>query len=89
MSSLVSQYVDVSPGRIWKSQQVLGHLTPPGGGRVVGNGKTVPFHLQEEKAAAAVLSELDPAGSGPPTGPDREPKEERGGQAESTASGEL
>ena len=48
MSSLVSQYVDVSPGRIWKSQQVLGHLTPPGGGRVVGNGKTVPFHLQEE-----------------------------------------
>ncbi|XP_045331732.1 zinc finger and BTB domain-containing protein 17 isoform X1 [Leopardus geoffroyi] len=42
---------------------------------------------KEEKAAAAVLSELDPAGSGPPTGPDREPKEERGGQAESTASG--
>lgn len=34
-------------------------------------------------------SELDPAGDSPPTGPGREPKEERGGQAESAASGEL
>ncbi|XP_032158401.1 zinc finger and BTB domain-containing protein 17 isoform X1 [Mustela erminea] len=42
---------------------------------------------KEEKAAAPTLSELDPAGSGPPTGLGREPKEERGGQAETTASG--
>ncbi|XP_032719399.1 zinc finger and BTB domain-containing protein 17 isoform X1 [Lontra canadensis] len=42
---------------------------------------------KEEKAAAPMLSELDPAGSGPPTGLGREPKEERGGQAETTASG--
>ncbi|XP_027964130.1 zinc finger and BTB domain-containing protein 17 [Eumetopias jubatus] len=42
---------------------------------------------KEEKAAAPTLGELDPAGSGPPTGPGREPKEERGGQAESRASG--
>ncbi|XP_058408958.1 zinc finger and BTB domain-containing protein 17 isoform X5 [Diceros bicornis minor] len=42
---------------------------------------------KEEKAAATMLSELDLAGSSPPTGPGREPKEERGGQAESTASG--
>nr|XP_008521463.1 PREDICTED: zinc finger and BTB domain-containing protein 17 isoform X1 [Equus przewalskii] len=42
---------------------------------------------KEEKAAATMLSELDPAGSSPPTGPGREPKEERGGQAESAASG--
>lgn len=42
---------------------------------------------KEEKAAATMLSELDPAGSNPPPGPGREPKEERGGQAESTASG--
>uniref|UniRef100_A0A8D0MLD7 Zinc finger and BTB domain containing 17 n=1 Tax=Sus scrofa TaxID=9823 RepID=A0A8D0MLD7_PIG len=42
---------------------------------------------KEEKAAASTLSELDPARSSPPTGPGREPKEERGGQAESMASG--
>ncbi|XP_039084923.1 zinc finger and BTB domain-containing protein 17 isoform X2 [Hyaena hyaena] len=42
---------------------------------------------KEEVAVAAGLRELGPAGSGPATGPDREPKEERGGQAESTASG--
>nr|XP_019831691.1 PREDICTED: zinc finger and BTB domain-containing protein 17 [Bos indicus] len=42
---------------------------------------------KEEKAAATPLSELDPARSSPPTGPGREPKEERGGQAESTGSG--
>lgn len=44
---------------------------------------------KEEKAAATALSELDPARSSPPAGPSREPKEERGGQAESTGSGEL
>eukprot|EP00069_Balaena_mysticetus_P015755 bmy_09912T0 len=42
---------------------------------------------KEEKAAATTLSELDLARSSPPTGLGREPKEERGGQAESTASG--
>ncbi|OWK08496.1 hypothetical protein Celaphus_00011086, partial [Cervus elaphus hippelaphus] len=42
---------------------------------------------KEEKAAATALSELDPARSSPPAGPGREPKEERGGQAESTGSG--
>ncbi|XP_023388359.1 zinc finger and BTB domain-containing protein 17 isoform X3 [Pteropus vampyrus] len=42
---------------------------------------------KEEKAAATMQSELDPAGDSPPTGPGREPKEERGGQAESAASG--
>lgn len=43
---------------------------------------------KEEKTAATMPSELEPAGSSPPTGPGREPKEERGGQAESAASGE-
>lgn len=43
----------------------------------------------KEKAAATTLSELNPAGGSPPRGPGREPKEERGGQAESAASGEL
>lgn len=42
---------------------------------------------KEEKAAATTLSGLDSAGGSPPTGPGREPKEERGGQAESAASG--
>ncbi|XP_036205148.1 zinc finger and BTB domain-containing protein 17 isoform X4 [Myotis myotis] len=41
----------------------------------------------KEKAAATTLSELNPAGGSPPRGPGREPKEERGGQAESAASG--
>ncbi|XP_006883682.1 PREDICTED: zinc finger and BTB domain-containing protein 17 isoform X2 [Elephantulus edwardii] len=43
---------------------------------------------KEEKAAATatVLSELEPVGSSPLAGPGREPKEERGGQAESAAS---
>ena len=44
---------------------------------------------KEEKAAATTLSELDVARSSAPTGLGREPKEEWGGQAESTASGEL
>ncbi|KAM8789535.1 zinc finger and BTB domain-containing protein 17 isoform 1-T1 [Rhynchonycteris naso] len=42
---------------------------------------------KEEKAAATTLSELDPARGSPPVSPGREPKEERGGQAESAASG--
>ncbi|XP_005409913.1 PREDICTED: zinc finger and BTB domain-containing protein 17 isoform X3 [Chinchilla lanigera] len=40
-----------------------------------------------EKAAAPALSRLDQAGSSAPPGPGGEPKEERGGQAASTASG--
>lgn len=44
---------------------------------------------KEEKTAATTLSELDLARSSPPAGLGREPKEERGGQAESAASGEL
>ncbi|XP_012577730.1 PREDICTED: zinc finger and BTB domain-containing protein 17 isoform X1 [Condylura cristata] len=42
---------------------------------------------KEEKAAGATASQPDPAGGSPPAGPGREPKEERGGQAESAASG--
>ncbi|KAB0344247.1 hypothetical protein FD754_021173 [Muntiacus muntjak] len=42
---------------------------------------------KEEKAAATALSELDLARSSPPVGPGWEPKEEHGGQAESTGSG--
>ncbi|XP_066231266.1 zinc finger and BTB domain-containing protein 17 isoform X1 [Saccopteryx leptura] len=42
---------------------------------------------KEEKAAATTLSALDPARGSPPVSPGREPKEERGGQAESAASG--
>ncbi|MEJ1273308.1 zinc finger and BTB domain containing 17 [Cricetulus griseus] len=42
---------------------------------------------KEEKAAATPLSRLDQASSSPHTGPGRELKEERGGQAQSTASG--
>ncbi|XP_012877680.1 PREDICTED: zinc finger and BTB domain-containing protein 17 [Dipodomys ordii] len=42
---------------------------------------------KEEKAAAAALSRLDQARSSVPTGLGREPKEERGGQAKSAASG--
>ncbi|XP_033698634.2 zinc finger and BTB domain-containing protein 17 isoform X1 [Tursiops truncatus] len=42
---------------------------------------------KEEKTAATTLSELDLARSSPPAGLGREPKEERGGQAESAASG--
>nr|KAF6445628.1 zinc finger and BTB domain containing 17 [Molossus molossus] len=42
---------------------------------------------KEEKVAATTLSELDPAMGSPPMGPGREPKEERGGQAESAANG--
>lgn len=42
---------------------------------------------KDKKAAATALSELDPLGSSPSAGPGREPKEERGGQAESAASG--
>ncbi|XP_045441130.1 zinc finger and BTB domain-containing protein 17 isoform X4 [Pipistrellus kuhlii] len=41
----------------------------------------------KEKAAATTLSERNPAGGSPPRGPGRDPKEERGGQAESAASG--
>ncbi|XP_047382017.1 zinc finger and BTB domain-containing protein 17 isoform X2 [Sciurus carolinensis] len=46
----------------------------------------VDKRAREEKAAAPVLSRLDHAGSSPPAGPGREPKEERGGQAGSAAS---
>ncbi|XP_062960726.1 zinc finger and BTB domain-containing protein 17 isoform X1 [Cynocephalus volans] len=42
---------------------------------------------KEEKAAATTLSRLDQAGGSPPTGPGRDLKEERGGQAKSVASG--
>ncbi|KAM7098415.1 zinc finger and BTB domain-containing protein 17 isoform 3-T7 [Molossus nigricans] len=42
---------------------------------------------KEEKVAATTLSEPDPAMGSPPMGPGREPKEERGGQAESAANG--
>ncbi|XP_024605758.1 zinc finger and BTB domain-containing protein 17 [Neophocaena asiaeorientalis asiaeorientalis] len=42
---------------------------------------------KEEKTAATTLNELDLARSSPPAGLGREPKEERGGQAESAASG--
>uniref|UniRef100_A0A8C5K6F8 Zinc finger and BTB domain containing 17 n=1 Tax=Jaculus jaculus TaxID=51337 RepID=A0A8C5K6F8_JACJA len=42
---------------------------------------------KEEKAAAATLSRLEPVRSCSLTGPGRELKEERGGQAESAASG--
>ncbi|KAM4872459.1 zinc finger and BTB domain-containing protein 17 isoform 5-T5 [Thomomys bottae] len=42
---------------------------------------------KEEKATAAALSRLDQARSSVPTGLGREPKEERGGQAKSAASG--
>lgn len=45
---LATHYVDVPPGRMWKSSQVLGHLTPRGDGHVTGDGRSVPFHLQEE-----------------------------------------
>nr|XP_031539455.1 LOW QUALITY PROTEIN: zinc finger and BTB domain-containing protein 17 [Vicugna pacos] len=48
-----------------------------------GGGK----RAKEEKAAATTLSDPDLARSSPPMGPGRELKEERGGQAESTASG--
>ncbi|XP_021118520.1 zinc finger and BTB domain-containing protein 17 isoform X2 [Heterocephalus glaber] len=41
----------------------------------------------KEKAAATLLSRLDQAGSSVPPGPGGELKEERGGQAETTASG--
>ncbi|ELW68596.1 Zinc finger and BTB domain-containing protein 17 [Tupaia chinensis] len=42
---------------------------------------------KEEKTATTTLSRPDQAGSSTPTGPGRELKEERGGQAESAASG--
>ncbi|XP_034359489.1 zinc finger and BTB domain-containing protein 17 isoform X1 [Arvicanthis niloticus] len=42
---------------------------------------------KEEKAAATMLSRLDQARSSSSTGPGRELKEERGGQAESASSG--
>ncbi|EQB78603.1 zinc finger and BTB domain-containing protein 17 [Camelus ferus] len=48
-----------------------------------GGGK----RAKEEKAAATTLSDPDLARSSPPMGLGRELKEERGGQAESTASG--
>lgn len=44
---------------------------------------------KEEKAATTMLSRLDQARSSSSTGPGRELKEERGGQAESASSGEL
>ncbi|EFB21816.1 hypothetical protein PANDA_010352, partial [Ailuropoda melanoleuca] len=61
--------------------------TSPGENTVASAAEGGDKRAKEEKAAAPTLSEPDPAGSGPPTGPGREPKEERGGQAESTASG--
>lgn len=90
---LANHYVDVSPGgsgrasKFWATSPLQ-----PGDGkwrvcRVPSPGGDK--RAKEEKAAAPTLSEPDPAASGPPTGPGREPKEERGGQAESTASGEL
>lgn len=44
---------------------------------------------KDKKSAATALSELDPVGSSSSAGSGKEPKEERGGQAESAASGEL
>ncbi|XP_030897978.1 zinc finger and BTB domain-containing protein 17 [Leptonychotes weddellii] len=61
--------------------------TSPGENTVASATEGGDKRAKEEKVAASTLGELDPGGSGLPTGPGREPKEERGGQAESTASG--
>lgn len=62
--------------------------TSPGGNAEALATEGGDKRAKEEKAATSTLSRLEQAGCSAPTGPSRDLKEERGGQAQSAASGE-